>query len=196
MGWIDRLAELWDRRRALCVCATAILLGAWAFAHRWLPEGFGAEAFQRTSQIPIVGPVSWNARLRFIAREKEQYLGPVPADADAGHLYDPDALDYTSFSGAKASVTYSGFGRHEVRRDAGNSPILAIADPQGHRFATGTEDGSIIIWQLVIGCLEDKLNAVATVHTEYPVTALALNGNATRLASRRRTGAIRSWDLS
>ena len=45
MSWIDRLAELWDRRRWACASVCALVLGMWVVAHRWLPEGFGGEVF-------------------------------------------------------------------------------------------------------------------------------------------------------
>ena len=64
MDWIDSLAELWDRRRWLCLGVGAVLLGGWVVAHKWLPDGFGGEVFKTTHYINVVGPVQWNARLR------------------------------------------------------------------------------------------------------------------------------------
>ena len=197
MIWIDALAELWDRRRMLCLCICAILFGAWGGAHRWLPDGFGAEVFQRTSAIPIVGPVAWNARLRFIAREKEQYLGTVPDDADKGDLYEWNPDYHTSFSDGQASLSFLTSGGHEHRVAAGNSPILELTGEQNGRLASGAEDGSIVIWQVHrTGLVVDTLQPLATLHTGNPVTALAFRNDAMILASGSSDGAIRIWDLS
>src|SRR5580700_3736390 len=139
MKWIDRLAELWDRRRMLCWTIALAVLAISMFAQRWLPDGFGAEVFQSTSAIPIVGPVNWNARLRFVAQEKEQYLGTVPDKADEGELYTPDHGYHASFHGGHARLLYRIFGGHEGMVDTGTSPILAIAVQQDQEFATGAE---------------------------------------------------------
>jgi hypothetical protein len=197
MSRIDALAELWDRRKVLCLCTGAILLAAWVGAHRWLPAGFGPEVFQAPSSIPIVGSVAWNARLRFIVREKEQYLGAVPDDADAGDLYGPQHVYHTSFIDGHASLGFRVHESHQDVVDAGNSPILAQAGPQKDRLASGAEDGSIVIWQVQpTRSAFDILKPLVTLHTGNPVTALAFRYDATILASGSSDGKIRIWNLS
>ena len=198
MSRIDALAELWDRRKGLCLSTAVVVLASWGIAHKWLPEGFGGDVYQGTDSVPVVGPPEWNARLRFIAREKEQYLGEAPSDADAGELYDPVLDVHTSFRNGHASLALGADANLEGAIDVGNSPVLTIASLPDGPLATGAEDGSIKVWDApkTRRGLVDGMKLRFIMPDGAPVTALAFNDSGTMLASGGDDGAIRIWDLS
>jgi len=198
MKWADRMAELWDRRRALCWVAAAALTAIWAGGPWWLPEGFGGESLQPISQIPIIGPVRWNSRLRFIAREKALYLGDIPDNADAGELETSAQDCRTAFRDGRATLKCLG-GPESV--DAGNSPILTLAYPttlplpRNLQLAVGSEGGSVIIFQLPATKGETP-RPTATLKIDGPVTALAYSDDESKLAVGSTRGGISIWELS
>ena len=191
MTWIDRLAEAWDRHRTIGICIGAVLFSAGPAMNRWMPNEFGPEVL--TSVIPIVGPAQWNARLRFLAQEKDQFLGPAPERADDGDFYGPNHDDHSEGS----SLIFRLYGSHEGMVAAGKSPILAITDDQAGRLATGAENGAIIVWEeMGSGSAIDTLKPIATLQINSAVTALALSENARFLAAGAQDGTIRIWDIA